>query len=613
MKPFACSRVGALFFSSRALLLAASPVVLLGCPAGGGGVGGGTGGSGGDTATTCPDGAIECEGNVARVCDGKGGFKSETDCVFQACEAGVGCTSCSLGTGSCADGVGKVCGDDGSFFSFECDEVQGMKCDPDGCHGPCGPTELGASYLGCEYWPTVTMNGVFEDAFSFSVALGSTSPDATTVTIEGPDFQFVTQLLPYEVKTLDLPWVPSLKGASFPLGPDGNLQSVVPGENTTGKAYRIRTDRPVAAYQFNPLEYENTVPPASCPTAQFGGCFSFSNDASLLLPQNALTDNYLVVGYRTVFTGDLLAITATRDDTVVTLHAGPHARSLAGAGVELAPGEIVEIPMARGDVVQLFSKGTNTSQTWAGSTVTANHPIQVLTGSPCATIPDSLVACDHLEETVLPAETFGKEYALSVPRTPTALPGTSNGGRHVVRIHGVHDGTTLTFDPPGISNEVAVARGEVIELEGVEEDFVVTGNQAFAVTHYMIGEGNPNTPDDGGAGAGDPSQSIAIPSEQFRKDYTFVAPVTFDVAFVNVIAPTGVAVEVDGTILTGNDFTPIGASGKSVARHPLTATPHHRASASEPFGIVVYGYGQYTSYMYPGGLDLKKIEEPVPK
>ena len=27
----------------------------------------------------------------------------------------------------------------------------------------------------------------------------------------------------------------------------------------------------------------------------------------------------------------------------------------------------------------------------------------------------------------------------------------------------------------------------------------------------------------------------------------------------------------------------------------------------QPFGIVVYGYGRYTSYMYPGGLNLNKL------
>ena len=181
----------------------------------------------------------------------------------------------------------------------------------------------------------------------------------------------------------------------------------------------------------------------------------------------------------------------------------------------------------------------------------------------------------------------------------------------MVRIHGVHDGTALTFQPAGISSETMIDRGDVIEIKGVVEDFVVTASAAFAVTHYMIGQGDPANPDDGGAGAGDPSQSMAIPSEQFRKDYTFVAPLSFDDSFVNVIAAVGTSVEVDGTVLTGAAFSPIGESGKAVARHKLSKATYHRATSTEPFGIVVYGYGQYTSYMYPGGLDLKKIEDPI--
>lgn len=601
--------------SPRLAPLFAAPVVVLAplflAACANGGSGSTTGSSTGEPE--CAAERIVCEGNTAKTCDGKGGFSAEVDCADQACADELGCVACAPEAGSCEAGVGRACGADGRFFSFECDPEQGMECAPDGCKGPCSPAVLGSSYLGCEYWPTVTMNGVLDSAFSFAVALGSTSPDPTTVSIEGPDFSFGTELLPYEVKTLNLPWVLSLKGESFGLTADGQLLSVEPTENTQGKAYRIRTDHPVAAYQFNPLQYENTDPPASCPSAQFGGCFSFSNDASLLLPTNALTRSYYVVGYRTVFVGDFLAITATADATEVTLHAGPHARSLAGAGVALVPNETAVFSMNRGDVVQLFSKGTSISQTWSGSTVTATARVQVLTGAPCATIPDSLIACDHLEESVLPAETLGRQYALTVPKTPAGLPGTPHGGRHLVRIHGVHDGTTLTFTPASISSKTTLERGEVIEIAGVEEDFVVTGNAAFAVTHYMIGQGDPNKPADGGAGAGDPSQSMAIPVEQFRKDYTFVAPESFDVGFVNVVAAVGTAVEVDGTVLTGADFTPIGDSGKAVARHKLGKTPYHRATSNEPFGIVVYAYGQYTSYMYAGGLDLAKIEEPVPE
>jgi hypothetical protein len=582
-----------------------------GCAAGGNG---GTAGSGGSTVPVdCAAGKIVCDGNTAKTCDGKGGIASQTDCGEQGCADELGCVACTPQAGSCADGVGKACGADGRFFTFQCDPVQGMECAPDGCKGPCSPAVLGQSYVGCEYWPTVTMNGVFEDSFFFAVAIGSTSPDTTHVVIEGPDFNFPTTLMPYEMKTFNLPWVKSLKGGSFPLNASGNLDSVLPTENTQGKAYRLRTDRPIVAYQFNPLEYQNTSPPASCPTGNFGGCFSFSNDASLLLPQNALTQSYFVVGYRTVFMGDFLVLTATRDNTEVTLHAGAHARSLSGAGVEVAPNDTVKLMMSQGDVLQLFSKGTGTNQTWAGSTVTSTAPIQVITGEPCATVPDEVLACDHLEQTVLPAETLGREYAVTVPRTPDGLAGTKHGGRHLVRIHGVHDGTTLTFHPAGITDKTTINRGDVIELPSVEEDFVVSGTSAFAVTHYMLGQGDSSKPDlGGGVGAGDPSQSIAIPSEQFRKDYAFAAPVTFDVSFVNVIAPAGASVEVDGTILMGKDFSPIGDSGKGVARFKLAKTPFHHATSDKPFGLVVYAYGQYTSYMYPGGLDLAKIDEPVP-
>jgi hypothetical protein len=35
--------------------------------------------------------------------------------------------------------------------------------------------------------------------------------------------------------------------------------------------------------------------------------------------------------------------------------------------------------------------------------------------------------------------------------------------------------------------------------------------------------------------------------------------------------------------------------------------------ANEPVGLQVLGYGKYTSYQYPGGLNLGKIAPPPPK
>jgi hypothetical protein len=36
---------------------------------------------------------------------------------------------------------------------------------------------------------------------------------------------------------------------------------------------------------------------------------------------------------------------------------------------------------------------------------------------------------------------------------------------------------------------------------------------------------------------------------------------------------------------------------------------NHTANGDQPFGISVYGYGQYTSYWYPGGLNLEIIPQ----
>ena len=50
-------------------------------------------------------------------------------------------------------------------------------------------------------------------------------------------------------------------------------------------------------------------------------------------------------------------------------------------------------------------------------------------------------------------------------------------------------------------------------------------------------------------------------------------------------------------------------AGYSVARVQLSnaGDGNHEITGSAPFGISVYGYGDDTSYWYPGGLDLEHI------
>jgi hypothetical protein len=57
-------------------------------------------------------------------------------------------------------------------------------------------------------------------------------------------------------------------------------------------------------------------------------------------------------------------------------------------------------------------------------------------------------------------------------------------------------------------------------------------------------------------------------------------------------------------------FEPIGNTGYGVARVTLSnAGDGNHMASTVPFGISVYGYGQYTSYWYPGGLNLEIIPQ----
>ena len=55
---------------------------------------------------------------------------------------------------------------------------------------------------------------------------------------------------------------------------------------------------------------------------------------------------------------------------------------------------------------------------------------------------------------------------------------------------------------------------------------------------------------------------------------------------------------------------PSGAPASPLLGTSLDAKEVHTINSSAAFGIVVYGYGRFTSYMYPGGLDLERISPP---
>ncbi len=540
------------------------------------------------TGEFCPVDEVLCEGNTEKICDGMGGFKSEMACP-KVCADGIGCAECVPGEAVCEGDISKMCNNEGSgTVDTFCDGIQGVMCDPKAgeCVGVCSPGELGLSYIGCDYYPTVTATLV-ANSFNFAVAVANTTNQVANIRIDRGPNNVKNDTVPGNgVKVITLPWVLELKATD-------SASSLM----VTDGAYRLRSDQPVTVYQFNPIEY-----------TQNGFNYSYSNDASLLLPVNTWTGDYWVSarnswlwGGNSNFPG-FYAVVASEDNTKVTLSPSATGNVVRAGGGVAANGTGV-IMLNQSDVLEVFSQGAlpePAKSDLTGTHITADKKIQVFGGHICTFIPHDIGYCDHIEESMPPYEALAKEYIVSPPLIPT---GGNVPKPHMVRIVATEAATTLVYDPPQNGAPAALANpGDYVEIAKTGADFKITSNNKILVSMYMQGQ-------DAGGNSGDPAMALAIPIAQYRTKYLFHAPINYEKNFANLVAPMDAAVTLDGGAVGG--FVAIGATGFGISRVqlPNNVDGNHDIASDKPVGVSVYGYGQYTSYWYPGGLDLDLIPQ----
>jgi IgGFc binding protein len=548
-----------------------------------------------ESGSSCGPAGITCQGSVAYSCSG--GVLTTTDCSQQTtdktCANGFGCVACQPGTGTCSGNVGTACNATGTgTVTNNCDPLQGLSCSAGQCAGACA--NLGESYIGCEYYAvTMANNWLNQSVFYFSVSVSNTGSQTATVTVTGGALTAaITQTIaPGALQEIKLPWVPAISCGSGTCNVDGGQPPAPTTGLFAGGGYHIRSTQPVTVYQFNARDY------------QIGSDYSYSNDASLLIPVNALTGNYRVAAWPSFdVEPGYITVVGTQAGTKVTI--GASSALQAGAGITATGGTVT---INAGDVLQIASavNGLTTSP-WtygtdpSGSGVTASAPVEVFGGHACVYIWTPTAACDHIEQIALPLETLRGDYLVTLPYNANGTP------QQYVKIIGTTASTHVTFDPPAVEANQTLQAGTVVTFKTTQNFRVYSTDnppQPFLVAQYMMGEDNFTASDT----AGDPSESVAVATAQFRNSYQFVAPANYEQNWVNVMAPTGANITVDGTAVTG--FAAIGASSGYGVQHVALSGANngvHQASGNVPFGIEVYGYGSYTSYMYPGGLNLSR-------
>ena len=396
-------------------------------------------------------------------------------------------------------------------------------------------------------------------------------------------------------------------GGPQPIGPLQLFTFNLPDRHTddsalkVGGAYRVSSDVPVVAYQFNPVD----------------GASSYLSDAAMLYPAAALDTVNQVTGWKSMFDNSetfqhsYATVIATADGTMVTVD--PSVVTAAGPGVpQGAPGAPFSLPLQEGDVLSVAVQKIPDSMTGTKITSNKDHPVAVFAGQECALIPAAVCCCDHLEEQLAGVRLWGKNFIAA--RMPVRNPGSPEAT--LWQIYASEDGTNVTITSDagvtGIpSKQFLLNQGEVTEMyvsgpPGEEGDFEISADRPIAVYGYMVGSENF------GSDIGDPAMVAMAPTEQYLPRYVVLVPGTWLNDFAVLTRPVGAQILLDGVAIPDSAFNPVAATGFEVARVLVPDGVHVLDGGVEPFSVVIVGYDQWDSYAYLGGTGTGKINPNPP-
>ena len=594
----------------------------------------------------CSDGDHRCNATTYEVCVG-GMWTTQEDCPI-ACAETLGCVQCAPGQNVCQDGNVHSC-DANGVVGGETEACTGSTiCEGGMCVDACAAAAMNKSYVGCEYMAVDLDNAVEVIAVQGGGPFGACAsvPGAKNVTMQAcgsADSATVqglcdppTNACPtnFTCKSMNICILDAQKapfaivvsnpqsravnvtvtgpagqtfmqtvaaGAVAALLPQAAPQSIpdqsIDGTGTAKKAYKVTADLPIVAYQFNPLDNVNV----------------FSNDASLLIPRTAFDAEYYVMSWQTEdrrpanhsYHG-YLSVVAAEDNTVIevtptaTVRASATQPAIAAntpTMFTLAAFEVLTLQATPGgDLTGTKVKAVNGTTTFG---VFGGHEAMGVgeMTPPDASHPAGPCCADHIEEMMFPTSTWGKTFAI----TRSQSRGTNEPD--LLRIMAQKPNTTITFDPAPTSGSCpALQPGKHCEVK-IQVDTAITSTEPILVGHYLQSAIWQDPFFGGSVGEGDPSFSIGVPVEQFRTEYTVLVPQAYTKNFLSISATAAGAVSVDGLAVA---MTPY-AGGTYRAARMLVVGGQHKIQCPAGCGVEVYGYSDAVSYMFAGGLDLKKI------
>lgn len=440
----------------------------------------------------------------------------------------------------------------------------------------CLQAEDGESSVGCVFY-AVDMDSS-TDGLQFAVAAANVQLDVpATVVIQTRENGVWTDVVgPTVIEPLQL--------SEFPLA-DRHQEGT--GQRAAG-AYRIQSDVPIVAYQFQPVD----------------GQSSFLSDASMLYPVPTWDSINQVVSTRFASSSPgagypYITIVAGVDGTNVQFTA-TNATTGGGGIPPAAAGQTISFPMSDGDIVSLVAANQTASLSGSRVVTDDDHPVAVLSGHTCINIPDNVCCCDHLEEQISGVRQWGQRFVAS--HMPYRNPGAPE--QTFWQVLATEDNTVVSFDANpmvmGVPNQLALASGQISEFfvnapAGIEADFTVESDKPIALVGYMTSS------ETFGSSIGDPAMAQFVPVEQYLPRYVILVPGTWDNDVLLLTRPAGAQILLDQVPIDDAQFAPVGTGEFEVARVTVSDGVHVLDGEDEKFGVVVVGWDTHDSYAYIGG------------
>ena len=334
----------------------------------------------------------------------------------------------------------------------------------------------------------------------------------------------------------------------------------------------------------------------------------YTTDAFLALPSVSIeSETYKYINAMATpwnSSDSFIGIVAFKNNTIMSIT--PNIDTTIGSTFTAA-GTTTQITLHKYESLLIRQKGDLT-----GTRVISDKPISFITGHQCTNVPPDVIACDHLVEQIPPVQNWGKRFATVPLKTRQVY--------DRFKIVAGEDFTTVQIEctrsdgQSGNLTSFILQEGGFRDVDIPSTDYCwVEGDKRIILLLFSVGQNVDGV-------LSDPFMAMIPSVDQYSNGYTLATlldGVQNYTHFINLyipkdfFQPSEIFLNGQPLNMTVHKFVPIKRQGVIEvygAQVNISGGVQilGHATMKANIGVLVYGFGSYNSYGYPGGLKLKE-------